>query len=171
MRKNTKRTLKLCAYSLLLLMIFLIQHSRGTALHLWRATADAIPYFLAAIALLEGPYVAGMMGFFGGLLLSLHNTTVEGLTALYLALFGIAFGLLGTHYMRPVLPSALLGGFACVLLQGVARYIFYYALVYKMDVVIALQELGAELLLSLLTGIPVFFLVRMIYRRFQENES
>ncbi|MEA5039052.1 MAG: hypothetical protein VB086_04360 [Clostridiaceae bacterium] len=171
MRGNRNRALRLCAYALMMLLIFLLQHSRGTAVQLWRATADAIPYFLATLALLEGPYTAGIFGFFAGMLLSLHAVTVEGLSALYLGLFGIVFGLLGSHYMRPVLPSALLGGTVCILLQGVLRYLFYYALVYQMSMTAALAELGAELLLSLLTGIPVYFLVRAVYRRFQENEE
>lgn len=171
MHGNKFRTLRLCAYALLLLVIFLIQHSRGTAVQLWRATADAIPVFLAALALLEGPYVAGVFGFFAGLLQSLHSTTVEGISALYLGLFGIAFGLLGAYYLRPVLLSALLGGASCIMLQGVLRYIFYYALVYKMDAVTGLKELGAELFISLVSGVPVFFLLRWIFQHFQENES
>lgn len=171
MRANRYRTLRFCAYALLLLLIFLIQNSRGTAVQLWRATANAVPFFLACLALFEGPYVAGTFGFFSGLLLSIHTTTVEGLTALYFCLFGIAFGLLGTYYMRTLLPSTLIGGSVCILLQGIVRYIFFYALVYKMDLMIALKALGTEWLLSLISGVPVFFIIQAIYRRFQENKQ
>jgi|GEM_PF-1347650 hypothetical protein len=171
MRSDRSRAVRICAYVLLLLAMFLLQHSRGTAVVLWQATADGIPFFLATLALLEGPYVAGSFGFFAGLLLALHTTTVEGLSALYLGLFGILFGLLGTYYMRPVLPSALLGGTVCIAVQGVLRYVFYYLLVYHMDALTAGRELLAEWLLALPSGVLLWFVIGAIRRRFQEKET
>ena len=171
MRSDKNKTIRLCAYALLLLLLFLLQHTRGLALRVWQAAADATPYLLAALALLEGPYVAGAFGFFAGLLNCLHTTTVEGLSALYLGLFGILFGLLGAHYMRPVMASALLGGSVCIVLQGVLRYIFYYALVYQMDLLTAGKQLAAEWLVALPAGVLLWFVVRAVHRRFQESEQ
>lgn len=169
MRSDRNRFLRRCSYALLLLVLFLLSHSRGTAIVLWQATVDATPFLLAAIAIFEGPYTAGIFGFFAGMLESLHSTRVEGLAALYLALFFLLFGLIGASSLRPVLPNALLGGSACILLRGVLRYVFFYLFVYRMSLPVALRQLAAEWLPALPIGVLLWFIVRALRRRFREG--
>jgi len=169
-RSNRYTTIKYCAYALLLLGAFVLQNARGTAITLWGVTADVLPFLVASVALLEGPYVGGTVGFFAGLLQSVHSIMVEGLAALSLMLLGALFGWLSQRHLRPVLPSALLGGGLWVLLQGISRYIFYYALVYGVDFVSGLRTIVAPLALSLIPGAVLFWATRGIYRRFTETE-
>ncbi len=161
--------LKNGGYALLLLALFLLQSSRGTALRLWGASANALPFFVAAVALLEGPYAGGCFGFVCGGLLALNGTGLEGLTSLYLVLFGVLFGLFGEEYLRPVIPSALAGGLLCMGIQAVFRYVFVYLLVYSAGPGYALRQFCGELLLSLPLGVGVWFVVRLIHRRFTEE--
>jgi hypothetical protein len=164
------RKIKYCAYALLLVISFVLEHSRGTSLPFWSDGASSLPFFVASIALFEGPYAGGIFGFAAGIVASTHSPMAEGLSSMYFGLFGIVFGLIGAAYMRRVLVSAMLGGAACVLLQGVCRYIFYYGLLFGVPLAGGLRGIGIELLLSLIPGILVFYTVRAIHRRFDTSE-
>ena len=48
---------RMALYALVLLLFYVLQTARGTRLHVFGATPDLMPFFLAAIALFEGPYV------------------------------------------------------------------------------------------------------------------
>ena len=78
-RSGRYAALKYGGYALLLLGLFLLQSARGTALRLWGGALDALPFFVAAAALLEGPFAGGSLGFAAGLLLSVNSTMAEGL--------------------------------------------------------------------------------------------
>lgn len=165
------KTIKYCAYALVMILCFVLQSARGTALSLWGGGINVLPYLVAAIALFDGPYAGGSFGFFAGLLLSLSSMVIEGLVAMAMGLFGIAFGQFGRMYLRQVLPSVLLGGLLYSIIHGLCRYIFYYALVHGISPVYGLQSLLGEVLLSLLPGAAMFFIVRAIRNRFMESEE
>lgn len=171
MQTGRHRTIKYCAYALVMLVFFILQHSRGTSISLFGASADSLPFIIAAIALFDGPYVAGSFGFAAGLMASLHSPVLEGLSALYMGLFGVAFGLLGALYMRRVLVGALIGGSLCLLVQGACRYFFYFRLVYDVNIAAGAINIAAELALSILPGIVVFYIIRALNRRFSEQET
>lgn len=168
-RSQRYALLKYGGYALLLLGVFLLQSSRGTALFLWGASPNALPFLLAAVALVEGPYAGGSFGFVCGMLLTLNSTGLEELQALYLALFGVLFGLFGAEYLRPVIPSALAGGLLCLGIQAVFRYVFVYLLIYRAGPGYALRQFCGELLLSLPLGAVIWLAVRRIHRRFTEE--
>ncbi len=170
MKYNRMTAVKYCAYALIMIAAYIIQTSRGTALSLWNGSLDVMPYLIAAIALFEGPYPGGIFGFFAGLMLGIHALSVEGLSALYLGLFGIIFGVIGAYYMRTILLSALFGGTICLLLEGVLSYIFYLALVHGMDIATAALPLAGELILSLPAGVIIFFVIKAVNKRFSEAE-
>ena len=50
-RSDRYSFLKYGSYALLMLGLFLLQSSRGTALWLWGASVDVLPFFVAATAL------------------------------------------------------------------------------------------------------------------------
>lgn len=157
------------SYALCMLALFLLQSSRGTGLRLWGASLNALPFLVSAAALLDGPYAGGSFGFACGILLALNSTGLEGLSALYLTLFGVLFGLFGEEYLRPVIPSALMGGLLCMGIQAVFRYFFVYLLVYSAGSGYALRQFCGELLLSVPVGTGVWFVTRQIHRRFTED--
>lgn len=163
--------LKYSGYALLMLGLFVLQTSRGTAIHLWGAAVNAMPFFVAAVALLDGPYAGGVLGFFAGVLLTINGTGVEGFSSLLLGMFGVGFGLFGAHYLRPVILSALSGGLVCMVVESVFRYVFHDLLMYGMSLPEALGLFGARLLLSLPVGALTWLLVRSIYRRFTEDNA
>lgn len=161
--------LKYGSYALLMLGLFVLQSARGTAVFLAGESVNVLPFFVAAVALLEGPYAGGGFGFAGGVLLSLNSSGVEGFASLWLALFGVLFGLFGAHYLRRVTLSALAGGLICVLTEAFFRYVFRELPFYGMSPGEALLGLGASLLLSLPAGALTWLAVRQICRRFTED--
>lgn len=161
--------LKYGSYALLLLGFFLLQSSRGTAVSLWGASIDALPFFVAAVALLDGPYAGGAFGFAAGVLTTLNSAGVEGFSSLYLTLFGVLFGLFGAYYLRTILFSALAGGILAMMMEAFFRYVFYELLFYGMPLGQALTAFGLKLLLSLPVGALAYALVRVVRRRFTEE--
>jgi len=170
MNYRTQATIKYSAYALVLLALFILQSARGTSISLMRVSVNVMPFFVASVALYEGPYAAGTLGFFAGLLVSVHSLLIEGLSALYLGLFGVIFGWFGAKYMRKVLPSALLGGALCLGVSWLTRYVFYYSLVYSIPLKAGFGQLLWELLLSVPFGAGVFFIVRAMNRRFEVRQ-
>ncbi len=161
--------LKYGSCALLMLGFFLLQSTRGTALSLWGVSADALPFIVAAMALLEGPFAGGAFGFAAGVLTTLNTTGVEGFSSMYLTLFGVLFGLFGAYYLRNILFSALAGGVLCAVLEAFFRYLFHDLLLYAMPLSQALAALGVRLLLSLPAGAAAYLLLRAICRRFSEE--
>ena len=157
-------------YFVLLLIIFVLQNTKGVCISLWDASPDYILFFVAAEAVFEGPYSGGTLGFFAGLLLSISSPWPEGLEALFLGCFGVLAGISGEKYLRPVLPSALLVGSAGMVLRSLIAYVFYYRLVYGMALWTMCRHLLVQLGLSLVFAPLFFVLIRSIYRRFMENE-
>ncbi len=170
-RSDRYTWLKYGSYALLMLGFFVLQSSRGTAVWLNGATVNALPFLVASVALLDGPYAGGVFGFAGGVLLSLNTTGVEGFASLSLGLFGILFGLFGAQYLRNILFSALAGGLVCVAVESFFRYVFHDLLIYGMGLPQALGLFGRQLLLSLPAGALAYGLVFLIHRRFTEETT
>lgn len=170
-RSDRYTWLKYGSYALLMLGFFVLQSARGTAFWLNGATVNALPFVVASVALLDGPYAGGAFGFAGGVLLSLNSPGVEGFSSLSLGLFGILFGLFGTYYLRNILFSALAGGLVCVAVESFFRYIFHDLLIYGMGLPQAMGLFGRQLLLSLPAGALAYALVFLIHRRFTEETT
>ena len=168
-RKN--RAIKYCAYSLLLLLLYILQTSRGTSVSVFGIRPDVIPFFVAAAALFDGPYAGGLFGFFAGLLCAVSSPAIDGLSALYLGVAGTVCGVVSQRYMRKVLPSALLLGTLIVLVQGVLSYVFYYALLYSAPLGYSAAALLGQCALSLAPGAAVYWAVRAMYLRFAEKDE
>lgn len=163
--------LKYSGYALLMLGLFVLQSSRGTAIQLWGASVNVMPFLVAAVALLDGPYAGGVLGFFAGVLLTVNGTGVEGFGSLMLGLFGVGFGLFGAYYLRPVILSALSGGLVCMTVESIFRYVFHDLLMYGMTLSEAFGLFGARLLLSLPAGALTWLLVKAVHRRFTEENA
>ena len=171
MSEHKNDIIKYCAYSLLLLAVFILQSARGTSPSLWGLQLDVIPFFVVTIALFEGPYGAGSLGFAAGLLCTVGSPVPDGVLALYYGVLGTLCGMFALRYMRRVLPSALLLGLLATVVKGVAGYLFYYALFYNAPAGRAALLLLGDCTVSLAPAALVFFAVRAIYLRFAEKDE
>lgn len=171
LHSDQKPVLKYGACALLMLAFFLVQSTRGLAIHVRGMSVNAMPFFVAAVALFEGPFAGGSFGFFAGTLLSVNAPGMEGFSTVFLTLFGVIFGLFGSHYLREVALSALSGGVLCTALESLLRYLFSDYLVYGMSLLQWVERLSVGLALSLPMGVLAYVLVRRIHRRFTEEAS
>lgn len=171
MRERKNDIVKYCAYSILLVLLFVLQSARGTSLSLWGLKLDVIPFFVVTVALFEGPYGAGSLGFAAGLLCAVGSPILDGLLALYYGVLGALCGLFALRYMRQVLPSALLLGLLATMVKGVIGYLFFYALLYNAPAGRAALLLLGDCAVSLVPASLVFFAVRAIYLRFAEKDE
>lgn len=167
-KKNVRRRIAL--YLLLLLILYLLQFSRGTRLRLWGVSPDLIPFFLAAVALFEGPYIGCAMGFTAGLLTAVNSGAPEGLLALYYGLGCLGAGQFTARHMRRTLPAALLCGAVLSSVKTLLTFFFFYALVYRAHSLGALVRSGYSLLFSMVLAPLIYLAVKKIYNRFTEEE-
>ena len=165
MNEHKNDIVKYCAYSLLLLALYVLQTARGTSLSLWGLQ------LVVTLALFEGPYGAGSLGFAAGLLCAVGSPVLDGLLALYYGVLGVLCGMFALRYMRRVLPSALLLGLLATVFKGVIGYLFYYALFFNAPAGRAALLLLGDCAVSLLPAALVFFIVRAIYLRFAEKDE
>lgn len=170
-RSEKYNFLKYGSYALLLLGFFLLQSTRGTAVWLWGSSVNALPFFVAAVALLDGPYAGGAFGFVAGVLLTVNTAGVEGFQSLYLALFGVLFGLFGAGYLRRMLLSALAGGALCMTLEAVFRYVFRDLLFYGMGLGQAAAGFALRLALSLPAGALAYGALLLVHQHFTEERA
>ena len=167
--RNT--TIKYCAYSMLLIVLYLIQSSRGVALTVFGLRLDFMPYLVAAIALFEGPYGAGVVGFFIGIMCASGSPMVDGLLSLYYGLAGALCGEFCKHRMRKVIPSALLVGLCIAFFRGLIGYLCYYVLLYGAPLLESFYIIVGEALLPLPVGALIYLFVRTIYLHFMEKDE
>ena len=167
-RSEKLQALKYALYALLMLTAFVLCSARGVMPVLWGAVMNPLPFFVCAVALYDGPYAGAAFGVAAGLLSGLHSVAVEGLSSLYLGLYGLAFGLLALIWLRQIVLNALLGGFFCIVLQGLSRYVFYHGLVFGIPAGQSLQMMAGELLLAALPSLLLCFAVKKIYGKIEE---
>ena len=128
-------------------------------------------FLVVALSLYEGPYLAGVMGFFSGLLLAVHSVTVEGLGCLYLSVVGVVLGWLFDKYFRRNILLPIMAGTACIVFAEVCKYVFYYRLVHQLSVGMGMLTLAGSFILSVPFGVLVCFVVRWLFHMFEEEEQ
>lgn len=167
-KKNLRRRIAL--YLLLLLILYLLQFSRGTRLRLWGISPDLLPFLLSAVALFEGPYAGCALGFIVGLLTAVNSGAPEGLLALYYGLGCLGLGWFTARHMRRTLPAALLCGAALSGVKTLLTFFFFYALVYRAHSLGGLIRSGYSLLFSMALAPLIYWAVKKIHARFTEEE-
>ena len=162
--------IKILLYGIFAVVLLVLQRSRATGINLWSATANFMPFLVASLALYENPYMAGGIGFFAGMLLSVHSPTIEGLAAIWLGLFGVVYAYLAEVFFRNNIVLSIIGGAGCLAFGEICKHVFYYMLVYGVKLGTGLLTLAGSLILSVPLGTAVCFAVRYISRRFSEDE-
>lgn len=166
-----KSVLKWFVYGVFAVVLLVLQSARTPSLTLWSARADFLPFLVVALSLYEGPYLAGVMGFFSGLLLAVHSVTVEGLGCLYLSVVGVVLGWLFDKYFRRNILLPIMAGTACIVFAEVCKYVFYYRLVHQLSVGMGMLTLAGSFILSVPFGVLVCFVVRWLFHMFEEEEQ
>ena len=166
-----KSVLKWLVYGVFAVVLLVLQSSRSPGLTLWSARADFLPFLVTALAVYEGPYLAGAMGFFSGLLLAIHSVTLEGLACLYLSLAGVVLGWLFDKYFRANILLPIMSGTLCIVFAEVCKFVFYYRLVHRLSIGLGALTVLGSIILSVPVGVGVCYATRWLSRFFGEEEQ
>lgn len=166
---DKKKALKVLGYLLCMTTFYILSTARGILSNIHFATVNVMPFLVAAIAFYDGPYMGGCMGVYGGMLLSLSSSTVEGAEALVMACFGILCGTVGVLFMRRFLLSILCCGALFLAVRGAVSAV-YYSLFHTIPFTSIFVGYLRILAISLLPGALGYFLIKKIHRRTSEVE-
>jgi len=171
MRYTRENYIKWAAYGILLLVVFLIQTSYRFQFSLFGIRPDLIPFYIAAIALFEGPACAGTTGFFAGLLCDFTRSGIDGFFPFYYVCFGVLAGLAAEKYFRKNILSGLVIGSFLSVFRNLCEYVFYYGLILRAPFLIGMRITFTELIASFFLSPLVYFSVSLINRHFAEEED
>ena len=167
MQKSKTTALKILAYTLLLLAVYVLETATPLgSLRLFGVRIDLLCCVPAAVALMEDAAVGGALGLAAGLLYDLSGAGVEGLLPLYLLLFGVLAGAVSGRYLRRIWPSHLLltaGGM--LVLRGL-QFLLRALIGEPYPLLPFLQVMYGEVLAAVLLSPLIYLPVRAIARRF-----
>ena len=125
---DKKKAAKMLGYLLCLTAFYILSSARGVLSDVNYATVNALPFLVAAIAFYDGPYMGGVMGVYGGLLLSILACgslfiTLRGIfSATYYVLFySIPFRSIFAGYLRILAISSVPGAVGYFLIKAIHR--------------------------------------------------
>ena len=169
-RLTRRYVTKVILYILLSVLLYVLTTARGTVVSARLVNINVMPFFVAALGFFEGPYLAGSMGVWCGLLLTLSSNTVEGAEALALGLFGVLCGTVGVTFLRRIALSGLACGLGFLALRGVMSAVYYQLFygIHPRDLAVSCALCAA---LSVLPGLLSWQLVSLIHDRLTEEES
>ena len=156
-------------YGLVLLLVFVLQSTRGLLPRPWGSTANLYPFLICIMAFTDGPYAGGLYGFAAGLLLSVGSGTPEGLDAALYSLYGILCGAGAISVLRREPTTVMACGSLLSLVRCLLGWLVYYGLAHGAPLGNYLLTWLIGLFWSLLLFFPANLLMRAIARRFHED--
>ncbi|MCX7614151.1 MAG: hypothetical protein N2Z65_00170 [Clostridiales bacterium] len=171
MRYTRENYIKWSSYSILMILLYLLQTSYSLGFSIFGTKPDLFPFFVASLALLEGPSCAAVLGFFSGLFLDMTIPGLDGFFPFYYIVFGIVSGLFSGKYFRKNILAALVLGAAASIGQNLLKYFFYYALFYQVPLITGLRIMAVELIVSVFFSPLVYLGVKLVNKHFAEEED
>lgn len=148
----------------LLLFVGLLQVSIATPIEVVRGHPDVVLVLLVAIALLRGPLLGSVAGFWAGLVLDVAAMQTLGLSSLLLTVAGYCAGRFGEATSRSSPHPPLVAVAAATVALGVASAVLHFMLGQSAP---ASELLGQVLLptlaLNLLLAYPLYRLCRRLF--------
>lgn len=160
--------LKIVLYTLFLILVYVVE-TAYIPLKLFGFHIDLLPCIPAAVALMEGPALGGLLGLFTGILYDVGFIGMDGLFPIYYMLFGIVAGVLSMRFLRRMFPSMLLLSTCGMLLIGMMRYGFSVLLLSGAPFPLAFQAMCGEILVTVALSPVVYLPMRTIARKFDRT--
>jgi len=155
---------QLVCYGLILLAAYLVSTS-STPLRILDYRVDLLICVPAAVALMDGPYMGMAFGVATGIAYDMAMTGVEGLYPIYFMVFGVAAGLFARRFLRRIFPSMLLLTVACVVCLAAFRLLGMFILQLHFDLLLYLQRVCGEAMLTAVLSPLVYFPAYAVYQR------
>jgi len=163
--------LKNVLFVFILLFLYVLQSVPGLFVIYGVKPFLTIPAAIA-IAMFEGEFAGGVYGAVAGLLCDMGGLLLFGYNGFITAACCIAAGLLIIHLIRCNIFAFLLFAVFTMMLRGTVEYFFAYGMWNHLDASrIFLSVTLPTALYSVIAGIPLFFLLRGMHRRFPVPEG
>lgn len=151
-------------YAVILLAAYLVSTTTAP-LRILGYRVDLIGCVPAAIALMDGPYMGMAFGIAAGIAYDMALTGIEGLYPIYFMLFGVAAGLFSQRFLRRIFPSMLLLTVASALGLAVLRLLGFFILQQRFDLLLYLQRVCGQAMLTSVLSPLIYAPVHIIYQR------
>ncbi len=169
MMKN--KTARIILYVVLTVCAAVLQTARGTRIEVMGVSPDMLVSIIVAVGFFDGPYIAGSLGLFAGVLCATSSSWPEGLPALFLALCGVLCGVTGKRYFRSYAVASILVALVLIFVRGLIDYVFYYQMVYSAPFGSMLLKTLVKTAISAPLSVLCVFAVSLINRRFPERRD
>jgi rod shape-determining protein MreD len=149
----------------LLFFAALLQVTIVAAMDPLGGTPDLLLVVIVGIALLRGPIVGAIGGFFAGLVVDTATLATLGLTSLLLSVAGYWIGRYGETTGRDRVHAPLLSVLVATILYSIGAYLLHFVLGDAVSArMVLVDSLPPTVLLNLLLAFPVFALCRRLLR-------
>ena len=164
-----RSVLKWAIYALLLFVFYGLQTAPGFFRFLDAQPLLTIPLVIS-IAMFEHEIGGAVFGILAGFLWDMQQDTLFGFNALVMMCCCVAVSLLIMYLMPTTLPSSLFYNFSVLAIQSGLYFLFCYALWGTPDMsLVWINYLLPQMGLTMLAGIPIYYLVRLISSKFNES--
>lgn len=167
MQRERIPMLKLVLYSVLLIVLFVLETAHGIPLRVFGYRIDILPCVMAAVALMDGPVEGCILGVLTGILYDAGFSGPEGLYPLYFMLYGTAAGFFSQRYLRRIFPSMLLLTAGAMLPLDLLRYAFSLLTQAGTPFLLFFQAACAETMIAVILSPLIYWIVRGISLRFE----
>ena len=168
-KSKRRSVIKWIIYTLLLFVFYGLQTAPGFFRFLDAQPLLTIPLVLS-IAMFEHEIGGAVFGILAGFLWDMQQDTLFGFNALVMMCCCVSVSLLIMYLMPTTLPSSLFYNFSVLAIQSGLYFLFCYALWGTPGMsLVWVNYLLPQIGLTLLAGIPIYFLVRLISSKFNES--
>ena len=164
-----RSVLKWAIYALLLFVFYGLQTAPGFFRFLDAQPLLTIPLVIS-IAMFEHEIGGAVFGILAGFLWDMQQDTLFGFNALVMMCCCVAVSLLIMYLMPTTLPSSLFYNFSVLAIQSGLYFLFCYALWGTPGMsLVWINYLLPQMGLTMLAGIPIYYLVWLISSKFNES--
>lgn len=164
--KTSPNLLRHVAWSVLLVLAFLLQTTSGFALKVGSAHFQLVIPVIICIAMFERESVGCWYGLAGGLLMDVVSPVIPGYNALMLLITGTVAGLLIHHLLRNTVLTALVFCFVSLFLYESNYWLFFVYLKGTLEPGgIYWSNYFLTVLWSMVIVIPLYLLVRVVKKK------
>ena len=160
------RIAKYATYSVVLLLLFLIQSAPGLFDIGGIRPMLIVPYVIA-ISVFEGEVTGGTYALVGGLLCDFTSTMLLGVNAFIFFIFAIITRLLSRYLLRPTIVNGwFFSAVTAIVRAAVEYYLMYSMWGYEYAPMVFWRKLFPVAIYTIVIAPILFYIVRFVYLKF-----
>ena len=168
MNEWKRAAVKIVLLGLITVLTFSFWSVWAEKLRLFSLRADVLPFLAAYIAIFFGKEWGAGFGCFIGVLADTAAEGTMGFYTVFVMIGAILVGLISEKYYRTHLLAGFLSGYALYVLLNLLRLLFFFVIPGKASFLVFFTYFLPAGLYSLLWSVPIYLILRRIWRRVEE---